>query len=227
MKQVAMTFRTWGGKRRGAGRKQVNARKSQPHRTRPPLGRNSAVHVTLRVVDRIRRLRTRDAYRAIRRAMVVVLPRTDFRIVHASIQHNHIHLLVEADSKHALARGVQAFQISAARQLNAAAGTRGPVFVDRYHAEPIGSPRHARHCLVYVLNNWRRHKEDRSARAKTWQIDPYSSAIRFTGWAGQPVWEVPTWYEPLPVCPPQGWILATGWKRHGEIQLEEVPGPRA
>src|SRR5688500_17486732 len=118
--QQRFDFRTWGGKRKRAGRKQQNARKSQPHRVRDEVHDVDAVHVTLRVADDLSRLRYRDAYRAVRRAMYVVLARADFRIVHLSVQHNHIHMIVEADSKYALARGMQAFQISAARWLNAA-----------------------------------------------------------------------------------------------------------
>src|SRR5262249_34187623 len=148
--------RTWGGKRTGAGRKQVNERKSQPHRKRPALKPNHPVLVTLRVAQSVRRMRRRDAYRAIRKAMLVVLRRSDFRIVHLSIQANHVHLVVEAESKHALSRGMQAFQISAARRLNqvdldgAGRARRGPVFLDRYHEEVVTTPTHARHALSYV-----------------------------------------------------------------------------
>src|SRR5262245_9973130 len=158
--QQRLVFRTWGGKRKGAGRKQVNERKSQPHRVRPPLSAASALHVTLRTARELTRLRRRDAYQIIRKAMQGVLRRTDFRIVHASIQANHLHLLVEADSKQALAKGIQAFAISAARRLNEAEAElrgvtrRGPAFPDRYYAELITNPRQARNSLSYVLNNW-------------------------------------------------------------------------
>src|SRR5262249_56829010 len=102
--------------------------------------------------------------------------RARFRIVHVSIQRNHVHMLVEADSKLALARGMQGFQISAARNINTLLGPdkyrrrRGPVFADRYHLEVITSPRQARHALSYVLNNWRKHREDRSGLASTWLV---------------------------------------------------------
>ena len=104
------------------------------------MTRSKLIHVSLRVAEDVSRLRRRDAYRAIRKAMQVVLGRADFRIVHASIQANHVHLLVEASDKVALARGLQAFQISAAKWLNKAElghtgrARRGPAFPDRYHA---------------------------------------------------------------------------------------------
>ena len=231
--QQDFVFRTWGGTRTGAGRKQVNATRSQPHRVRVEVRDNQAVHVTLRVAPYVRRLRRLDAYRAIRRAMRVVLARNDFRIVHVSIQGNHVHLVLEAGSKLALARGMQAFQISAARRLNRVTldddgrPRRGPVFADRYHAEIVTTPTHARHTLSYVLNNWRKHKEDRAPSAREWLVDKYSSAISFAGWAEAYNWIVPADHEPLPVARPESWLLREGWKLGGgPISIYEVPGAR-
>jgi REP element-mobilizing transposase RayT len=133
-------------------------------------------------------LRRRFTYRAIREATLTTARREDFRIVHVSIQRTHVHLLVEADGKGPLAAGMQGFQISAAKHLNAAISKgkpgprrRGTVFPDRYHAEVITSPRQARHALNYVLNNWRKHQEDRVLPMSEWQIDWFSTAAMFPG----------------------------------------------
>ena len=228
--QQSFQFRTWGGHRDGAGRKQVNERKSQPHRTRPPIRPSYAVHVSLRIAAELMRLRRRAAYQIVHHAMRVVLRRSDFWIVHASIQANHLHLLVEANSAMALARGIQAFSISAARRLNQAEANRtgvtrrGPAFPDRYHAEIITNPRQVRHALAYVLNNWRKHKEDRSPATRRWLVDKYSSAVSFTGWAEHSRWLIPADYDPLPVCTPATWLLREGWKRYAPISIYEVPG---
>src|SRR5262245_41299469 len=226
-RQQSFRFRTWGGHRDGAGRKQVNERKSQPHRTRPAIRPWYAVHVSLRIAAELMRLRRRTAYEIIHHAMRVVLRRTDFRIVHASIQANHVHLLVEAESKQALARGVQAFAITAARRLNQVESKlrgvkrRGPAFPDRYFLEVISNPRKARNTLSYVLNNWRHHKEDRASGVRHWRLDKYSSAISFTDWEEQLRWVRPVDYDPLPVCRAQTWLLREGWKRAGPISLYE------
>jgi REP element-mobilizing transposase RayT len=231
-RQQTFAFRTWGGRRKGAGRKQVNARKSQPHRRRPEIASNMAIHVTLRVAPDVRRMRRMDAYRAVRKALLVVLARTDFRIIHTSIQRNHVHLVVEAESKQALARGMQAFQTSAARRLNKIDTDRrgrvrtGPVFPDRFHLEVVTTPTHARHTLSYVLNNWRRHDEDRTPNTETWLVDRYSSAVAFNGWAEAFNWVLPDDYEPLPVARPQTWLLREGWKLGGRVSIYENPGPR-
>ena len=245
--QKQFVFRTWGGKRKGAGRKQVNERKSQPHRKRREIAPNQAILVTLRVAPDVRRMRRRDAYRALRKALLVVLARTDFRVVHTSIQANHVHLVLEADSKLALARGMQALQISAARRLNQVdidgSGKRrsGPVFPDRYHAEIVNTPTHARHSLSYVLNNWRKHKEDRVPATKKWVLDPYSTAPSFIGWYERVAcversdlerWNVralsplPDDLERLPAAAPQSWLLREGWKLGGPISVSETPSRR-
>jgi len=62
-------------------------------------------------------LRRRRAYQAIRKALEVSLGRSDFRVIHVSVQREHIHLIVEAASAMALAKGMQALGISAARRL--------------------------------------------------------------------------------------------------------------
>ena len=61
-------------------------------------------------------------YKAIREATITVAMRERIRIVHISLQRNHVHLLIEADDRAALARGMQGFVISAARHINTALG---------------------------------------------------------------------------------------------------------
>ena len=235
--QTTMVFRGWGGKRKGAGRKARVVPGQKPHRRvrkRPALSGRDPIHVEIRVVPAIGRLRRRKAYQAIRRALITVFCRGVIRVVHLSIQGNHIHLLVEAANEHALARGMQGLQISAAKQLNAAVSVdvglprrRGQVFANRYHAEILDTPRRARHALAYVLNNWRRHREDqRGAAQRRAVVDPYSSGICFDGWRDHTTpFALPRGYEPLVVVPATCWMLTTGWRRHGAVDLWEVPGP--
>ena len=70
------------------------------------------------------------------------------------------------------------------------------MFPDRYHARIIGSRRQARHALAYVLNNWRRHGED---RARRWLVDPFSSGATFAGWRelahAHVFWPLPATYQ--------------------------------
>ena len=123
--QVEMTFRTHGGRRRGAGRKPKGKRPGASHAARLEHDPRHPVHVTMRVVGSASGLRRKDTYLALREATIVTARREDFRIVHMSIQRDHIHLIVEADSRRALSKGVHGFSISAARQINKAITERG------------------------------------------------------------------------------------------------------
>jgi REP element-mobilizing transposase RayT len=228
--QQEMVFRTWGGARPGAGRKQKNPRKSQPHRKREELNAIHPVHVILRVATDIRSMRKHHLYGAIRGATFKMLGRPDFRICHLSIQRTHVHLLVEASDEMQLAAGMQAFQISAAKRINFAItkrsnnARRGRVFVDRYHTEVIDNPRQARHTLSYVLNNWRKHGEDRLEGARDWKVDPYSTAMAFYGWKEQPAfWRARETYERMAVTCPETWLRYGAWERYDPISVYEIP----
>ncbi|HSR98321.1 MAG TPA: hypothetical protein VLM79_14785 [Kofleriaceae bacterium] len=60
------------------------------------------MHVTLRAIGVVGNLRRRCVYQAIREATLTTARREDFRICHLSIQHNHLHLIVEASNKRPL-----------------------------------------------------------------------------------------------------------------------------
>jgi REP element-mobilizing transposase RayT len=258
--QVRNGRRVPGRRRKKPGRKPKGLRAGSPHKTRPELKGRYPVHVVLRVVDEMGSLRKRHMYKALREASISVAKRElnylrdgAFRIVHVSVQRNHIHLLVEADHKTALSRGMQSFQISAAKHLNRAVSVksraltvaerrslatrramakrrRGTVFPDRFHQVIITTPRQARNTLAYVLNNWRKHREHREEFAKSWAVDPYSTAYLFDGWKGREeavfLWEKPETYDPLIVYLPKTWLLREGWRMYGLIDFTEVPSAR-
>ncbi len=211
---------------------------------RPELKARFPVHVVLRVVEDMRNLRTRLMYRALRAATIAVALRElrekeggYFRIVHMSIQRNHVHLIVEAEHKMALSRGMQSFQISAAKHCTRAFSVeralpvrrRGTVFPDRFHQEIITTPRQARHTLAYVLNNWRKHCADQGPRERTWNVDPFSTAALFAGYTmvtQRGMWVLPASYEPLVVYEPRTWLLRVGWQMYGLLDTQEVPTAR-
>ena len=226
-----------GGKRPGAGRPPKGERAGSPHKRRKAFKASNPIHVVLRacpeVVQALATLRVAAVYRAVRAATIVMGTHEDARIVHLSIQRTHVHLLVEANDRLALARGMKAFQISAAKQINRllvveGKRRRGQVFADRYHAEVVTSPRYARHVLSYVMNNWRKHREDREAVAQGWRVDPYSTAVLFDGWRELGDRQRWTWretYQPMAVWAARTWLLTEGWRRHGLIGCDELPRP--
>ncbi len=220
-RQLAMRFATHGGKRPGAGRKARGPRASEKHRVRPRHDAKHPLHVVIRVVGGIR-LRRRAGWRAVRHALGVTLRRHDFRICHVSIQATHVHFLVEADDRMSLARGMQGFQIACARRFNRLRRRRGRLFSDRYHPVALRSPRQVRHAISYVMNNWRKHREDTGSNLR---LDPYSSAVAFVSWNPRPQSETDPERERLMVVLPSTWLLAHGWRRYGPISPRERPGP--
>ena len=222
-----------GGKRKRAGRKPKARRAGSSHEKRAPIKPYHALHVVMRVAPPVGSMRRRSMYKAVRDASITAALRERFRIVHLSIQRTHIHMLAEAENERALARGLQGFQISVARNVNTILGPdkyrrrRGKVFADRYHVEVITTPRRARHALSYVLSNWRKHGEDRDGLASTWLVDPFSSGISFPDWLelaySDVMWPIRETYDPLVVFRPRCWLLREGWKAHGAISAHEVP----
>jgi REP element-mobilizing transposase RayT len=171
------------------------------------------VHVTLRAVRRIASLRSQRVFEQIRRAF----SRTDrswFRIVHFSVQVDHVHMLVEAEDKTSLTRGLMGAIIRLARAINRVLRRRGCVWSDRYHARALRTPREVRNGIVYVLMNWKKHSPLATS------IDPCSSARAFTGWKGDAHLAPATG---PPIDRATTWLLRAGWKRHGLIGVEERP----
>jgi REP element-mobilizing transposase RayT len=148
------------------------------------------------------------------------------RVVHFSVQFDHIHLIVEAPSRAALSRGVSGLTISIARRVNRLVSRGGRVFADRWHGRALTSPRAVRHALVYVLANFKKHGASRGAK-----VDVYSSAPYFTGFAeygGNPPLAVHARWRALlgtgpPTVAPRTWLLGDGWRRHGQISTDESP----
>jgi len=124
----------WGGTRVGAGRPARGPRASEPHKRRPSITPNRPIHVIAHLAAAIARIDRARARTALDRAIDLSLDRGDFRIVDLAFARSRLELVVEAEDRHALARGMQGFQVSAARALNRLARRRGSVFLDRYRA---------------------------------------------------------------------------------------------
>jgi REP element-mobilizing transposase RayT len=204
-------------------------RAGSPHKRRAEIDSRHPIHVVLRVAEDVSWLRTPKAYRAVRAALAAVIDKAlTFRIVHFSAQGNHLHLLCEASDRMALARGLQGFQISAAKHLNRECSKRrGRVFPDRYFAESIDTVRQVSHTLNYILNNWRKHRQNGGYSLFDGRIDPYSSGVWFAGWKERTqAVAMPEGYEPPRVSDAQTWFLTQGYKLGPPISVYDVPGPR-
>jgi hypothetical protein len=139
-----------------------------------------------------------------------------FRVLQFSVQSDHLHLVVEADTPTRLTRGVQGLAVRAAKAVNRVLRRHGAVWAERYHAHALKTPREVRNALVYVLNNFRKHVP--GARG----LDPCSSAAWFAGWRTA----VARMIGRSPVAAPRTWLAAVGWRRRGLIDVAEAPHRR-
>ena len=212
-KQPLLRLSTHGGARPGAGRPKTNG-SGVAHRARKEIDARYPAHVTLKLLAGVRSLRSPALLPVLEAAFAEGCRQEGFRVVHYSIQSDHIHLVVEADDSGSLGRGMQGLGIRIARRLNAALGRTGRLFGDRYHARVLRTPKEVRVVLNYVLNNAMLHARRAGGTAPTF-VDPYSSGRFFDGW--RDVEHVP---HVAPgslrtVARPRSWLLRVGWRRHG------------
>jgi hypothetical protein len=144
--------------------------------------------------------------------------------VHYSIQRDHVHLIVEAAGKKALASGMKSVGPRLARAVQSVFSVRGRVLAGRYHLHVLRSPREVRNALAYVLLNARKHWVQRRRKAPPVRLDVCSSARWFDGWRQTPA--AGRDQGPMEVARPRSWLLVKGWRRHRLIDPAEVPAAR-
>ena len=231
--QLAFRFRPRGGARRGAGRKPRAERVGfLPHLTRERHRAYEPVHVTARAVRSAPNLRSQIVFAGLR-ALFARSSAKGFRLLHFSVQSNHVHLIVEADDGVALARGVQRLLSRAAMAINALGRRSGSVWRDRHHREPLTTPSQVRNTYAYVLFNNRKHEissgspSDATLRA----FDQCSSTHWFRDWspACPPPRAALERAGPPIVSAPQTWLANNGWQTWGLLRIDEIPlaRPRA
>ena len=219
----------WGGRRAGAGRPRTKG--IVPHGRRAFHEGSHPTHVTVRVVKKLGTLRRGRVIKAVMKRLrrVAHAPafakrRETFRVVHFSVMHDHMHLVVESRNARAMSRGMQGLLAWVARDVNRRLGRRGQLFAERFHARDLKTLREVRNALRYVYMNKAKHHD-----YPNWMphrigmvedgIDQCSSAA----WAD--VWKEPPPAEeaPAPVCRARTWLLAKGWRRYGLIGRDEEP----
>jgi REP element-mobilizing transposase RayT len=188
--------------------------------------RHCPSHVTLRLRSVTPSLRCRRFLRELRPSLRKACERGGFRVVHYSVQRNHLHLLVESAGKEALGRGMKAISARVARAAQRSFGLRGPVLHGRYHLRILRTPREVRRALAYVLLNARKHWWQRHQALPPVRLDAASSGRWFDGWrrvpgSREPPSEAPGFRE---VATPRTWLLSIGWRRHGLVDPAEIPG---
>lgn len=208
-------LRTHGGQREGAGRKPNGSKRRVGHRKRGALGGTVPVLVTMKLLSDVADLRARARAKVVLGALRKARDRLGTRLVEYSVQHDHVHLVVEPRDTRSLSRAMQGLAVRVARNLNRTLGRRGKVFVDRFHHRPLTTPRQVRNALAYVLCNAREHRV--APRLAGW-LDPLSTAPSFDGWRTRCATAERT------TAPPRTWLLRVGWRRGGLLDPDHTPG---
>lgn len=225
--QTEFVFRPRGGARDGAGRKARAERVGfLPHVARSKHSLHVPVHVTARAVRGVPSLRSQRIFNALG-SIFARASEKGFRLVHFSVQGNHVHLIVEADDEVALARGVQRLLSRVAMTVNALSRRSGKLWRDRHHRRPLKTPTEVRNAYVYVLFNFRKHQ---MAGTPSWELarasyDPCSSYVWFDGWgaSARPTEAAVARAGPPIVAPAESWLARSGWRPLGLVRLQEVP----
>jgi REP element-mobilizing transposase RayT len=194
------------------------------HRTRPLHEARHPVHITMRRVRLGPNLRAEIVRAAIVAQLHRVKQRNRVRVIHYSIQENHLHLMVEGPDRADLGRQTKVLFSRIAMAVNRVAMRSGKLFVDRHHRHDLTTPTEVRRALVYILFNDRKHLP--SAAPK---LDEASSTrwLPATDWlpTARPPPSAHTSDKP-PTTRPETWLARVGWRRSGgPLRFNEHPRP--
>ncbi|MBX3230997.1 MAG: hypothetical protein KIT84_36670 [Labilithrix sp.] len=202
-----------------------------PHVARPEHVEGHPVHVSMKRVRLGPNLRAQRVHLAIVEQIARAVKR-GIKVVHYSIQEDHLHLMVEGASKQDLARGLKLLFSRIAFAVNRVARRHGSLFRERHHRRALTTPTEVRNALVYILFNARKHAlADGSYRAAFFRfLDDKSSAPWFEGWHASfaPYPRIVErgrehWPGEAPIHPPTTWLAAKGWQRAGPLRFDALP----
>ena len=151
-----------GGRRPNSGRKRMHS-KGVAHRIREIVNSRTPVHINFKYKTVIR---NKDSLKLLKRA-ILNARKHGLRVLHFSLQSNHIHLIIEAASNEVLTKGMRSLTVTMAKGLR-----KGRIQKERYHLHVLKSLREAKNAIRYVLFNQQKHEKGTYSK-----IDEYSSLL--------------------------------------------------
>jgi len=151
-----------GGRRPGAGRKRIHSR-GVSHLKRERVQKRTPQHINFKLNLRIK---NKDALKLLKRS-IQNAQKMGLKVIHFSLQSNHVHLITEAENNKILTKGMRALTITFSKGLK-----KGRVQLERYHLHVLKTLRETKHAIRYVLFNEQKHSQ------KTFtKVDGYSSVL--------------------------------------------------
>lgn len=221
-----------GGFREGAGRKRFKT--STDHRRRNDVSAQTPIGITMKILPGLVNLRCGEVEVKFQEALEVA-QKFGLRVIHYSLQSNHIHMIAEVDGPGALARGMRSLGARLGKSIRKLSGGAGPVFKERFHLHPLDTPTEMKRALAYVLLNSAKHLNCVP------YVDSYSSGRFFGEWhqllgrniglilrsGRDPVLARPSW-----LAEPRSWLATEGWRKSpvecavGLVRNEKKSGSR-
>ena len=138
------------------------------HIKREIIHRPTSLHLTIKVRENKADIKSKRILKALHHAILRARLK-GLRIIHYTLEYNHVHLLVEASENKILQRGMLALGISFSKAINKFKCLKGAVYKHRYHFRKINSSRELKNVLHYIFHNGIHHKRTKSL------IDPFNS----------------------------------------------------
>jgi len=149
-----------GGRRPGSGRKRIHS-KGVSHQRRERVTTKQALHVNFKVRTSIR---NKECLQILKRSIQNARSH-GLRVLHFSLESNHIHLILEASNNTVLTKGMRSLTITFAKGVE-----KGRIQIERYHLHVLRTLRETKNAIHYVLFNHQKHKG-----LKTAHVSAYSS----------------------------------------------------
>lgn len=138
------------------------------HISRERIFKPTSMHITIKVRKNKADIQSKKILKALHRAIFRARIH-GLRVIHYTLEYNHIHLLVEASGHKIMHKAMQAFGISFSKAINKIKQVNGHVYKHRHHLRKITSSIDLKNVLRYIFHNGIHHKRTYSL------IDPYNS----------------------------------------------------
>lgn len=154
---------------KGAGRPAIHDRGVR-HIARDKVTRNTSLHLTIKI-ERVKAgLKNKDVVKQLHES-IKKARKMGLRVIHYTLEFDHLHLLVETDNNDQLSKGMQSFGISFSKGINKIKQEAGKVYKTRYHFRKLKTPKEIKNVIHYILGNSIKHSKKGSI------LSPYNSAV--------------------------------------------------
>jgi REP element-mobilizing transposase RayT len=141
--------------RKGAGRPAIHDPGIR-HTGRPKLKKSASLHLTVKVRKNKADIKNKSILMILKRA-IQNARKQGLKVIHYTLEYDHVHLLIEADNNFVLGKGMQAFGVTMAKAINRAKKLSGSVYKTRYHFRQITGTKELKNVMMYIFKNGLKH----------------------------------------------------------------------